>query len=213
MEKNKKTNKQAILYARCSTELQQPEVQLEALRDYAHHVELNNTVEIVDQGYSGGTDIRPGLAELQKLVRRNVVSVVCVVRLDRMFRSLKHLLDMMILFDDHNVKFISIEDNIDFSTAIGKLQFQLLASFAEFERALIRERTIAGLAYAKSQGKTLGRPPLKLDQEILRLREQGMSYRKIEEQLGCSNTVIKRVLKGAAKSFSEKHTSEGNDNK
>ena len=200
MEKNRKTKKQIILYARCSTELQQPEVQLETLRSYANHAGWDNTLEIVDQGYSGGTDARPGFEEIQKLVRRNVVDVVCTVRLDRMFRSLKHLLDLMILFQDHNVKFVSVEDQIDFSTSIGKLQLQLIGAFGEFERNLIRERSLAGIAYARSQGKILGRPMIKLDKEILELRFAGSTYRQIEEKLGCSNSVIKRVIKSAVKS-------------
>lgn len=208
-----KSLKSVILYARCSTELQQPEVQLQSLRNHAENVEWSNMVEIVDQGYSGGTDNRPGLEKLTQMVRRNSVQIVCVARLDRMFRSLRHLLDMMQLFEEHKVKFVSIEDNIDFSTSIGKLQLQLLGAFAEFERSLIKERTLVGVAYAKSQGKILGRPQKKLDDQILNLRENGMSYREIEKQLGCSNSVIKRVLQGAVKSVSWKTLNQDDEHK
>jgi len=185
----------ALLYARCSTELQNPDVQLEQLRLYAKHAGFENIKEIVDHGYSGGTANRPGLAELQNLVHLHAVNVVCVVRLDRMFRSLKHFVEMIHFLEEHQTNFVSIEDNINFKTSIGRLQFHLLAAFGEFEKSLIRERTIAGVAHARALGKTIGRPKINLDKEIKMLREHGKTYRDIEKQLGCSNSVIRRVLK------------------
>lgn len=189
------------IYARCSTyHHQDPEVQLRQLRLYCESRGWSLVKEIVDHGYSGATDRRPGLIELLSLARRRDVDVVCVVKLDRIFRSLKNLLTILTTLEELNCEFVSISDQIDLTTATGRLHVQLLGAFAQFERDLIRDRTIAGLAYARSKGKPLGRPSLNLSDRIIALRSQGHSYKTIQKQLGCSAGVITRAIKRAPKS-------------
>ena len=173
---------------------QKPEIQTAELRRYCTAREWAVTEEIIDHGYSGGTDQRPGLKRLMTLVRTRKVDVVVVTKLDRMARSLKHLVAMLDELNTLGVMFVSVTDQIDLSTASGRLMIHLLGSFAEFERALIRERTMSGLAFARSQGKRLGRPSNRPDVEILRLRAEGATYTEIQRKLGISRPSVHRAL-------------------
>ncbi len=101
---------------------------------------------------------RPVKQELLSLLRKKYYDAIVVYKLDRYARSSAELILEVKELLDKGVSFISISDNLDFSTASGKLHFQILSAFAEFERELIRERTIEGLRRTKSQGKKLGRP-------------------------------------------------------
>jgi DNA invertase Pin-like site-specific DNA recombinase len=103
-------------------------------------------------------------------------------------------------FSDLGVEFISIRDQLDLTTASGRLMLHLVSAFAEFERELIVERTLLGLDHAKANGKVLGRPKVYSDSKILTLRSQGMSYREIQRTLGCSSGVINRAISLASKS-------------
>ena len=189
-----------ITYSRVSTSHhdQKPEVQKEELRRYCEARQWTIKEEIVDHGYSGGTDSRPGLKKLMVLVRSRRVDVVIVTKMDRLFRSLKHLVSTLDEFQSLGVVFISIYDQIDQSTASGRLMLQIIGAFSEFERALIRERTLIGLAHAKLKGKILGRPKKRDDNEILRLRKEGLSYSQIQMRLGVSRPGIWRALKEAS---------------
>lgn len=101
---------------------------------------------------------RPVKAMLLSRLRNRDFDAVCVLKIDRWARSLPELvLEVTELFDK-KIPFISIRDNIDLSTATGKLQFQILCAFAEFEREIIRERTLDGIERARAQGKHIGRP-------------------------------------------------------
>lgn len=193
--------KRVVIYARCSTYYHQdPEVQLRQLRLYCESRGWSLVKEVVDHGYSGATDRRPGLNELLSLARRRDVDVVCVVKLDRIFRSLKNLLAILTELEELNCQFVSISDQIDLTTATGRLHVQLLGAFAQFERDLIRDRTMAGIAHARSKGRQLGRPSLKLDEKIVSLRSQGYSYKDIQKTLGCSAGVITRAIRHTPKS-------------
>lgn len=204
MQPQQSRAKRVVIYARCSTyHHQDPEVQLRQLRLYCESRGWSLIKEIVDHGYSGATDRRPGLTELISLARRRDVDVVCVVKLDRIFRSLKNLLAILMELEELNCEFVSITDQIDLTTATGRLHVQLLGAFAQFERDLIRDRTMAGIAHAKSKGKVLGRPSLNLSEKIRDLRAQGHSYKHIQRQLGCSAGVITRAIKETPKSPDE----------
>lgn len=191
----------ALTYSRVSTsdKGQNPEVQVADLRRYCAAREWTVTEEITDHGYSGGTDQRPGLKRLMALVRARRVDVVVVTKLDRMARSLRHLVALLDEFQALGVQFVSIGDQIDMTTASGRLMLHIIAAFAEFERALIRERTMAGLAFAKSKGKRLGRPRERNDGAILALKAAGHSYRKIAERLGVSRGAVYRAVQGVTK--------------
>ena len=134
------------------------------------------------------------------LVRNREVDGVVVIKMDRLFRSLKHLVTTLDEFEALGVIFIATKDNVDYSTPSGRLFVQILGALSEFEKALTAERCILGLAHAVANGKKLGRPQTNDFQKILKLREQGQSYRQIQKQLGCSGGAINRAIAAASKS-------------
>ncbi|MDD3374478.1 MAG: recombinase family protein [Candidatus Omnitrophica bacterium] len=102
---------------------------------------------------------RPIKQKLMNRLRKKEFDGVLVYSLSRWERSLKIIVSDMQEFIDKGIVFVSLKENIDFSTATGKLQFHIIAAFCDFEREIIRERTIDGLKRARAEGKTLGRPP------------------------------------------------------
>lgn len=189
-------------YSRVSTERDQsPEAQRSELSRYSQARSWRLTEEIVDHGYSGGTDQRPGLKRLLSLVRARKVDVVVVTKLDRLARSLRHLVSLLDEFSSLGVQFVSIGDQIDLSTASGRLMSHMIGAFAEFERALIGERTRLGLEYVRSQGVRLGRPQLHDPEAIRALRAEGKSYRTISSALGVLMGSIVRAVNGAPKTL------------
>jgi len=131
---------------------------------------LNQSVRLVEYAKSKGWDYdefdevessrksRPIKQHLLSLLRNGEYDAVVIFKLDRWARSSTELILEAKELIDKGIAFISVSDNLDFSTASGKLHFQILSAFAEFERSLISERTKEGIIRAKSQGKTLGRP-------------------------------------------------------
>jgi putative DNA-invertase from lambdoid prophage Rac len=185
-------------YSRVSTaKHQSTDAQVAELKRYCESRGWEVAHEIVDHGYSGGTDQRPGLKELLSLVRRREVDAVVVTKLDRLFRSLKHLVVTLDEWEQLGTVFVAVRDSLDWSTSAGKLMVQILGSLAEFERSLIRERVSAGLQHAREKGKRLGRPRSDKEDEILKLRSQGFSHREIHRRLQVSKGLICRVLKRA----------------
>ncbi len=115
---------------------------------------------------SGAKEDRDGLKELFKIIRKG--DTLIVWRLDRLGRSLKHLIEVVKELDGRNCYFKSITENIDTTSSGGKLIFHIFGALAEFERAIIRERTLAGLASARSRGQVGGRPK-KMDKNKIAL--------------------------------------------
>lgn len=187
-------------YSRVSTShhKQNPEVQVQALQKYCQARGWAIAHELVDHGYSGGTAERPALKELQRLVREREVDVVVVVKLDRLFRSLKHLVVTLEEWEAVGVKFISVKDAVDWTTAAGRFFIQVLGSLAELQKSILVERTMMGLDHARSKGKILGRP--KSDYSaIQKLRAQGRTYTQIQNELGVGRATIFRALEGVPK--------------
>lgn len=143
------------IYARVSTGEQTTENQVLRLTEYAQR--QGWSYEIIEEVMSSAKT-RPKKALLLQRLRHKEFDGVLIWKLDRWARSSYELLNEIQELHNKDIKFISLSDNIDLSTATGKLQFQILSAFAEFERNLIRERTVEGLNRAKSQGKKLGRP-------------------------------------------------------
>lgn len=145
------------LYARVSKALEQtPETQLLPLRDFAknsNHVVIG---EFVDEISS--RDTRPQKEVVLKMLRLNLADGVVFAALDRWGRSITELVLELDEFSKTGKSLISLREGLDYTTAIGKLQANMYAAFADYEREIIRERTLLGLARARSQGKTLGRP-------------------------------------------------------
>lgn len=189
-------NARVALYTRVSTTEQTSEPQLHALREYASGRSLRIVREYVDDGVSGTRDSRPQLDAMLKACKRREVDAVAVTKLDRLARSMRHLTNLAAELDALGVELIVVEQGIDTSTPTGRLLFNLLGSIAEFERELIRERTVAGLRAAMRRGSKLGRPAA-LDADRLararRLRASGQSIREIAKTLGVSKSAVARA--------------------
>ena len=177
---------------------QKPEVQVGELRRYCKARGFKIAHEITDRA-RGGTDDRPGLKELMRLVRAREVDAVAVVKLDRLFRSLKHLVNTLSEFEALGVKFIATRDQVDLTTPAGRMFVQILGSLAEFERELIRDRILLGLDHARRSGKQLGRPRKNDYAAVKKLRGEGLSYQAIERKLSLSSGAVWRALQPLAK--------------
>lgn len=187
----------AAIYARVSTGRQDTEIQLAALRQYAHRAGLTVSKEYVDQA-SGKNTNRPAFKELMTDARKRRFKVLMVWKLDRLGRSLKDLVVTLDELGQLGVEFFSHQDNLDTSIPSGKLLFHMMAAIAEFERELIRERVKAGVANARSKGKRLGRPGLGLDPEEIAAKKalSGLSNRALARELKISETTIRNLLNG-----------------
>lgn len=152
-----------IGYARVSTNEQHLDLQLKALEVSGCHQVFT------DQGISGSTFDRPGLAEALDAVKTGDMFVVW--RLDRLGRSLVDLINAINDLGSRGVEFRSLSEAIDTSTSGGRLTFHIMAAMAEFERAIISERTKAGMSAARSRGSFIGRPPALTQQQVLEARE------------------------------------------
>jgi DNA invertase Pin-like site-specific DNA recombinase len=143
------------LYCRVSTKKQTNDNQKIKLIEYASERSLKfDLYEEVESSRK----TRPVKQELLKKLRKGEYSSVIVYKLDRFARSSRELILEIQELIDKGIGFISLSDNLDFTNSVGRLHFQILAAFAEFERSLISERTKEGIERAKAQGKKLGRP-------------------------------------------------------
>jgi DNA invertase Pin-like site-specific DNA recombinase len=181
----------AAIYARVSTLDQEPENQLQELRRYVA-ARGWTAIEYVDRGVSGAKDRRPALDQLVANAKRRRVDVVVCWRLDRLGRSLKHLITLLDDLQALGVAFVSLAEGIDATTPAGKLQMHILGAIAEFERARIVERVRAGLARRAAQGKPLGRPRQTISEDDL-ARTIGLSTRKAAALLGVSHAAVHRA--------------------
>jgi DNA invertase Pin-like site-specific DNA recombinase len=189
--------RRAALYSRVSTTDQNPETQLDPLRDYAAARGFEVAGEYIDHGVSGAKASRPALDEMMAAARRRDVDVIVAVKLDRLARSVQHLVALAGELKALGVDLVIRDQSIDTSTPTGRLLFHVLGSIAEFERDLIRERTHAGLALARKRGKRFGRPPAtdaKQRARIVRLQQSGHSLRVIAERVGVGRGTVERVL-------------------
>lgn len=186
------------LYARVSTNEQTSLNQILELRQYVAARGWTAT-EYVDEGVSGAKDRRPALDRLTADVRRRKVDAVICWRLDRLGRSLRHLVLLLDEWQHLGVAFVTLGEGIDTSTPAGRLVAGVLASIAEFERSRCVERIRAGLARAKSQGRRLGRP--KQDAPVERLQGvEGLSVREAARRLGVAPSTLLRWRRAAQRS-------------
>lgn len=190
--------KRVALYARVSTadKGQDPETQLIGLRDHASHKGYIVCEEYVDLGWSGAKERRPQLDRMMADARAKKFEGVLVFRFDRFARSLKHLIAALEEFNKLGVDFISANEAIDTSTPMGVLVFSFIGALAQFERAIIKERVAAGLARARKQGRTLGRPRAIVDVEkLVEMIEGGLSLKKAAAVVGVSRATVRRMVK------------------
>src|ERR1035437_1715389 len=176
--------KKTAIYMRVSTTDQTNSNQRISLERYARERDLE--FDVYEEVMSS-RKTRPVKQELLNKLRKGEYETVLVYKLDRWARSSSELIMDVAELVKKGIGFISISDNLDFTTATGKLHFQILSAFAEFERELIRERTIEGLRRVKSQGKKLGRPDGAKDKSKRKtsgyiLREAGKRKKKDESK-------------------------------
>jgi DNA invertase Pin-like site-specific DNA recombinase len=177
-----------IGYARVSTQDQNLELQRKALIDAGCE-------KIFDDKVSGSRSERPGLSQAQGMLRDGDTLVVW--KLDRLGRSVKHLVDLVGELDELGVHFRSLTDSIDTSTASGRFFFHVMASLAEMERELTVERTRAGLEVARSLGRVGGRKRKMTDSKLESARNLlagGVPAKDVAKNLGVSVPTLYRWL-------------------
>ena len=181
-----------IGYARVSTLDQNLELQRDAL-------EKAGCEQVFEDHVSGSTTERPGWVQAQTALRKGDTLVVW--RLDRLGRSLKHLIDTVNELDARDVGFKSLNESIDTTTPGGRLVFHIFGALAEFERELIRERTHAGLAAARARGRKGGRPRKLTKRQVATartpLKDRAHSVTAVAEMLGVSRSTLYRALEQA----------------
>ncbi len=189
------------LYARCSTAEQSVHLQLDGLRDYVRARGFRITEEYIDEGVSGAKARRAELGRLLADAHRRRFDAVLVWKLDRLGRSLSHLIRVVDQLGSLGVDLISLNDpGLDTTGPTGRLIFHVMGAVAEFERDLIRERTRAGMAAAQRRGKRIGRPrafvPLAQARGLL---AEGESLSVTARKIGVSRTTLQRALASDAR--------------
>lgn len=164
-------------------------MQLRELREYCGKRKWNIVREYVDIGISGTKEKRPELDKLLEDAHRLKFDAVVVWKFDRFARSVSHLLRALETFRAQGIEFVSLSEQVDTSTPMGKMVFTVLGAVAELERSLIVERVKAGIRNARAKGKKLGRPrKVANSDEINRLRAKGASWRAVGIALGVSSS-------------------------
>lgn len=200
---NATRTRRVAIYSRVSTASQNTENQVRELLQVAERHGWTVVAEFTDSGISGakGRDQRPGLDALMQAVARREIDMVMAWSVDRLGRSLQSLIEFLGELHGKHVDLYLHQQGLDTSTPAGKALFQMMGVFAEFERAMIRERVNAGLARAKAQGKKLGRPrhdDPTLVAKIQKLRVKKVGMLKIAKQLGVGTSVVQRIVASRA---------------
>ena len=184
----------AGLYARVSTNDQTLAMQNRAMREYAARRGWTITMQIRE--VNSGAARREARERLLEAARRREIDLVLVWRLDRWGRSVTHLLATLQELEHLGVGFVSLTEALDLTTPAGRAMAGMLAIFAEFEREILRERTKAGLAHARENGKRLGRPASAAAHaaEVRKLYRAGLSKSEIARRLQIGRTSVRRIL-------------------
>ena len=191
--------RKVAIYSRVSTLDQTIDNQLLELRDHCSKMGWEIVKEYADEGLSGtlSRDKRPALNSLIKdAYRKKFDSVVCW-DISRIGRSMKELVLFLSDMKDRDIGICSVRQGFDTSTTMGEMMFQFVGILSSWEREMIRERTIAGLDRARSEGKTLGRKKVITDEitsKIVKLRSIGRSIRDIASEVGVSRGTVSNVL-------------------
>ncbi len=180
-----------IGYARVSTTDQDSSLQLDALKQAACE-------RIFEETASGAQRDRPELKEALRYLRKG--DVLAVWKLDRLARSLKQLMETVEELAERGIALRSLTEGIDTTTANGRLVFHIFGALAEFERSLIRERTLAGLAAARARGRKGGRPPALSKRDIEHakalLRDPEITVEEVARRLNVAASTLYRHLPG-----------------
>ncbi len=178
-------------YGRVSTRDQNPELQLDALK-------AAGCEKVFTEKASGAQRDRPELQAALDFIREGDTLVVW--RLDRLARSLKQLIETVEDLEQRGIGFRSLTEAIDTTTNGGRLIFHIFAALAEFERGIIRERTVAGLEAARARGRTGGRPPALTEADVVAakamLKVNGISVAEVAARLNVAPSTLYRHLPG-----------------
>jgi DNA invertase Pin-like site-specific DNA recombinase len=163
------------------------------LRAYAASKEWTIT-HVFHEQQSGTKDTRPKLAEIMRLATQREIDIILVWKLDRFARSVRHTVVLWGELEAVGVKFVSMLDNLDFTTAQGRFMAHILAIFAEFEASMIRDRVRAGLRAARAKGKTLGAPRRIDRQAVFAYAAEGLRPSQIGRIVGASRSAVRKIL-------------------
>jgi DNA invertase Pin-like site-specific DNA recombinase len=189
----------AGLYARVSTADQQTlPLQTAAMQEYT--LRRGWTVVATVQDVNSGKKYRPKREELIQMAKRRQLDVIVVWRLDRWGRSLADVVHSLEELRTLKVDFVSVTEGLDFTTPAGRAMSQMLGVFAEFERSVLRERVLAGLAAARKRGQPLGRPKTasKKADKIRELAAEGLNKVQIAKRLHIGRGSVYRALQNKA---------------
>jgi DNA invertase Pin-like site-specific DNA recombinase len=193
---SRKTRKVAV-YVRVSKHDQTTENQRRELAEVAERAGWDVVAVFSDEGISGakGRDKRPGFDALMKAVTRREVDMVAAWSVDRLGRSMQHLVETLSAIRAAGADLYLHKQALDTTTPSGRAMFGMLSVFAEFEREMIVERVRAGMATAKAKGKSVGRPKASEEtlQRIRELRAQGVGMLKVAREVGCGVSLIQRM--------------------
>ena len=201
------TGARTALYLRVSTPDQKPDLQYDGLRGYAARAGLEVVRDYCDVAVSGRREGRPQLNALMTTVRNHEIDCVLVWKFDRFARSTRHLLVALEEFDHLGVRFISVQDQIDTDSPMGRAMFTIIGAMAELESSLISERVTAGMKAAEARGRRLGRPsvPPRIVSQIEALAASSkLSVRQIHREVagkvsrGVVGEITKRIRAGPA---------------
>ena len=189
--------KRAAFYLRVSQDSQTTENQLRILQEVAERSGWTVVEVFEDQGISGakGRDKRPGYDALMKAVHRREISMVAAFAVDRLGRSLPDLVAFLSDIQARGCDLYLHQQAVDTSTPSGRMLFQMLAVFAEFERSIITSRINAGLARARANGVQFGRPNLSLERrtKVQKALRDGLSIRQAAKATGVSTASVQRI--------------------
>jgi DNA invertase Pin-like site-specific DNA recombinase len=190
-------SKRVAIYIRVSTDGQTVENQRRELRSAAKRHGWQVVETFADEGISGakGRDKRPGLDKLLMGVARRDFDLIAAWSVDRLGRSLQDLIGILGEVHAKGVGLYLHQQGLDTTTPAGEAMFQMLGVFAQFERAMIRERVNAGLATARAQGKTLGRPKVApaVEKRVRASLSKGTGILKTARALGLGTGTVQRI--------------------
>ena len=187
------------IYARVSTPEQSLDPRLRDLREHCRLRSRHDPAEYVDHGIAGAKGSRPGWNECWDAVQKRKVRILVVHALDRLGRSLHHLVRIITYMSENNLTLVSYRENIDLSTPAGRMLAGIFSVLAEYERSIISERTKAGMRAAKARGKQIGNRKRYFDTEgAAGLRRKGWGQIRIARELGVGVGRVNRWVREAA---------------
>jgi DNA invertase Pin-like site-specific DNA recombinase len=193
--------KKVALYSRVSTDKQENGLQSQtrSLLEYCKTKGITHYEVFEDFNVSGSKSSRPKLDQMMKEVREGLIDTVVVYSFSRFARSTKFLLDSLEEFSLLKVNFVSLSENLDLSSALGRCMFTIISAISSLERELISERVRNGMINAKAKGKKIGRPQTLNDELIATLRTENYSYREISKMLNIGQGSITAAVRRIAR--------------